>query len=193
MRLIKVVIAAIVGGVLTGCSLQPEELSKPTPKLDPTSFFSGQMLATGVVQDFRGRQLRLFNADIVGSWRGNNGLLDEQFVFDDGERQERCWRLKYVDGQLLGRANDVLGTAVGQLSGNTLVWDYQLQLPAKQGGWTINLHDELFLVPPERLINRTEMTKWGLNVGEITLVIERQPERQPRANSASCQWNNSVF
>ncbi|MBB6523033.1 DUF3833 domain-containing protein [Pseudoteredinibacter isoporae] len=171
---------------LAGCTTQPEDIRLAGPALDPKAFFSGQMTANGIVQDYKGRQLRSFTADIVGQWQGDIGLLDEHFVFDDGEEQHRCWKLK-VDGQkLTGTAGDVVGMAEGKFSGNALIWAYTLELPEHQGGWSVNLDDRLFLLNPKKLLNRTRMSKLGLPVGEITLVIDKVSEQAQRENSADC-------
>jgi len=35
------------------------------------------------------------------------------------------------------------------------------------------LNDWIYQLDESRLINQTEMTKWGFNVGQITLIIEK--------------------
>jgi hypothetical protein len=36
------------------------------------------------------------------------------------------------------------------------------------------MDDWMYLITPDTLINETSMTKWGFNVGEIVLVIQKQ-------------------
>ena len=38
---------------------------------------------------------------------------------------------------------------------------------------THHLNDWIYQLDESRLINQTEMTKWGFKVGQITLVIEK--------------------
>jgi len=33
----------------------------------------------------------------------------------------------------------------------------------------------MYLATPDTLINQTTMSKWGIDVGEIVLVIQKQP------------------
>ncbi len=171
---------------LSACTNHPQSISLSGPTLDPQIFFSGQLQAYGIVQDYKGKQLRSFTADIIGHWKGDHGLLDEHFVFNDGEEQYRCWQLTIADQKLLGRAGDVIATAEGEFAGNTLSWAYKLQLPEHQGGWQLDLDDRLFLLDSGKLINKTRLKKFGLPVGEITLMIEKLESKPQRALNKSC-------
>lgn len=176
----------VITASLNACTSHPKDISLSSPALDPKVFFTGQLQANGIVQDYKGKQLRSFTADIVGQWNGSHGLLDEHFVFNDGEEQYRCWQLT-VDGQkLLGRAGDVIGLAEGEFIGNTLSWTYTLQLPEQQGGWKLELDDRLFLLTQNKLINKTRLKKFGLPVGEIILMIDKLDTTPRRALAESC-------
>ena len=103
------------------------------------------------------------------------GTLDERFTFDDGEQQERVWKLKPLgDGSYSATAGDVVGEAALQVAGNSLFLDYVLRVP--YGGDTIDVRidDRMYLVSERVLLNESIMTKWGFEVGQITLVIEKE-------------------
>ncbi len=144
-----------------------------SPELDLRTFFDGDLKAYGIVQDYSGKVTRRFRADITASWEGDEGILDEVFWFDDGERSTRLWRLKDLgDGRYSGTAGDVVGEAFGKVRGSAFRWQYDLLLPIDGDEVKVRLDDWLYLVTDNRLLNRTSIRKFGLEVGEVTLVIE---------------------
>jgi len=162
----------IVG--LTGCSQSASELGLPAPELQLTQFFRGSASAVGVLQNWRGRATLHFTAELCGQWQQQSGDLYEIFQFSDGRIDKRHWRLQQLaDGQVTGTADDVVGQAVGETAGNTMLWQYQLLIPHADGDVQVTVTDELFLVTPTELINRATLTKFGLTVGELTLSIRQ--------------------
>ena len=80
---------------LNGCSAVPiEEYAENSPALVAEIFFSGELIASGIVKDRSGRVIRYFNATIDASWVDGVGTLDERFLCDDGEQQTRVWTLQ---------------------------------------------------------------------------------------------------
>lgn len=165
--------------LFTGCSAQLSDYEQSTPSFDMQDFFNGKLKAYGMIQDRSGKVLRRFEADLSGSWQGNEGILDEDFYYDDGEIQKRLWRLtKHPDGHYTGTASDVIGTASGHATGYAFNWHYTLAITVDGRNWNINLNDWLYQLDNKRLINRTEMKKWGFKVGDITLMIEKLDRHQ---------------
>ncbi|KEA61765.1 putative lipoprotein precursor [Marinobacterium lacunae] len=173
---------------LASCSTTVEHYRYSQPAFDPASFFNGQLMAVGIVQNRSGEVIRRFTANIVGAWDGKRGVLDEQFHFNDGEEQWRCWQLEQQENRLTGRAGDVVGEAEGVIAGNTLNWQYVLKVALDDGdSIDLALDDWLYLVSEDHLINRTRMTKFGIDVGEITLAIHRISDTPARPLRPSCQ------
>ena len=164
----------LIGMILGSCSSNLPDYANSTPNFDMQRFFNGKLNAYGMVQDRSGKVIRRFKADLVGSWQDNKGRLEEDFYYADGETQRRVWFLtKQADGSYNGTANDVIGTASGHNEGFAFNWRYVLAIEVQGKTWQIDLDDWLYQLDDTRLINRTQMTKWGFNVGEITLVIEK--------------------
>lgn len=160
--------------LLVSCTSNITEYSQTTPQFDMATFFNGELSAYGMVQDRSGKVIRRFEADLLGTWNGEKGILEEDFLYDDGEKQRRVWNLtKLNDTQYIGLADDVIGTATGQAQGFAFNWHYTLAVKVDGEIWNIDLNDWIYQLNETRLINRTEMTKWGFKVGEITLVIEK--------------------
>lgn len=169
-------LAPLVALALSGCaSVSVEDYAGKTPVLDPETFFNGALTAHGVVKDRSGRVIRHFNADIKAYWRDGVGTLEEDFVFDDGEKSRRVWTLRpNGTGRYVGTAGDVVGEGQVRVAGNSMFLDYVLRIP--YGDSTLDLHidDRMYLVSPDVLINESRMIKFGFDVGEILLVIERR-------------------
>lgn len=173
---------------IVGCSPSVQHYQHQSPDFDVAEFFTGDLYAVGVVQNYSGEVTRRFEADIKGRWQEGKGILDETFLFDDGEQQFRCWRLQVEGNTLTGNAEDVVGQAKGEVSGNTLNWRYVLRVPMGEGE-TIDIHldDWLYLITDNHLINRTAMSKWGLPVGEVTLSIHRVKPESTQATRPDCR------
>jgi hypothetical protein len=168
------VLVLVLGAVL-GCSpVQVSDYAEFEPKLDPQTFFDGPLTAHGVVKDRSGRVIRSFNADIEASWDGGVGTLVEDFVFDDGELQQRIWTLTPdSEGGFIGTAADVVGPGELRLAGNSIFLKYVLRIPYSDSTVDVAVDDRMYLVAPEVLINESVMSKFGVRVGSILLVIVR--------------------
>ncbi|MGB0733931.1 MAG: DUF3833 domain-containing protein [Pontibacterium sp.] len=179
----RLVLMLTIGGFLvlgSGCGVSVEDYQGKAPSLQLDQYFNGQLKAYGMVEDYSGKVTRRFKAQIVGTWKGDQGVLDERFEFDDGEIQYRCWRLEKSGDTYIGVAGDVVGQAKGKVSGNVLNWQYVLQVPVGERKFDIHLNDWLYLLDDKRLMNKADMTKWGVKVGEITLFIEKISHIQPK-------------
>ena len=177
LRSVVIGLTALV--VLVGCgSVSIEDYDSQTPAFAPEEFFSGFLTAHGVVKDFKGRAIRHFSADINACWRDGIGTLDEQFIFDDGERQERVWTLRPLgSGNYVATAGDVVGEGAASWRGNAFFLDYVLQLELESGPFSVRIDDRMYRVADHVVINESRMKKWGFTVGEILLTIIRHPER----------------
>ncbi|WP_199524399.1 DUF3833 domain-containing protein [Pseudoalteromonas sp. bablab_jr011] len=161
--------------LVASCSAPDVDYYKGTePEFNFKRFFSGELKAYGVVQDHKGELTRKLVVDMQASWQGSQGVIDEQFVYDDGETQTRTWYITLNDdGSISGTASDVVGEAKGDSNGSVFYWTYSVELPYNDSALVVNFDDWMYLVTQSRLINRTAIDKFGVEVGEVTLVIEK--------------------
>lgn len=156
-----------------------EHYQDKQPRMVPEEFFLGPLTAHGVLKDRNGTVTRRFNADLQGSWNGGVGLLAERFLFDDGEVQFRNWQLIPTASDTpgvrtyIGRAEDVVGDAKVEVSGNAMFIRYVLEVPYKGDTIEVNVDDRMYLVSDRVLINESKLSKLGIPVGEIVLTIIR--------------------
>jgi len=153
-----------------------QDYQNEKPQLNLFDYFKGKTFAQGQFQDRSGKVLRRFTVDITGTIEGNQLTLDERFVYNDGEKQQRIWRItKTAEGQFIGKADDVIGEAIGESAGNALNWRYTLDLPYKDSTIHVQFNDWMFLHTDTTMMNRASVTKWGFNVGEVTLFFSKNP------------------
>lgn len=161
--------------VLAGCAGPSlDEYSGREPQLVPEAFFNGELSARGVVKDWSGTVIRTFDADIDAHWDAEGvGTLDEVFRFDDGEVQTRTWILTPSSDGYHANAGDVVEPGTMRWQGNAIHMNYVLRVSYGDGTIDVRMDDWMYLVTPDTLINQTTMSKWGMDVGEVVLVITK--------------------
>ena len=168
--------------MLTGCSANLKDYVNQSPEFKLEEYFSGPMIAHGIVEDYRGKMTRHFCVEINGTWQQTDsgewkGTLDEQFLFNDGERQTRVWKLtKKVNtetAQYFGEAADVIGEAEGSAVGNAFHWKYSLKVPVGEKEYILKVDDWIYLMDSNRAFNRSKLIKYGMTVGEISIYFEK--------------------
>jgi len=98
------------------------------------------------------------------------GTLDESFEYSDGTKQKRIWKLTEIaPGKYIGKADDVVGEAIGESAGNALNWTYTLALPVDKDVYKVQFNDWMYLVTPKVMLNKAQMSKFGIYLGEVTL------------------------
>jgi len=167
-----VVFMAIVASACSTAKIA--DYANETPALSLRDYFNGQVEAWGQVQDRSGKVIKRFKVSLVGVWQGQEGVLTEDFIYSDGTKEQRIWRLKDLGGgRYEGRANDVVGVAQGVTQGNALQWRYTLKLPVDGTTYEVAFNDWMYLHDAETLVNRAEMSKFGIHLADITLFFRK--------------------
>jgi len=148
--------------------------AKAEPSLDLAQYFVGKIQAWGMFQKRGGEVVKRFHVDITGTQEQDKLTLDERFRYDDGTTQQRVWTLlRQADGSWRGSAGDVLGEAVGRVSGNAFNLRYTLLLPVDGSTYEMQMDDWMFMIDPQTIVNRTSMSKFGFEVGQVTLFFRK--------------------
>lgn len=144
------------------------------PRLRLEEYFNGKTKAWGVFQDRFGTLRRQFEVEIEGTWDGQTLTMVEDFRYDDGETEQRIWRIQPVGAHgYQGSAGGVIGQAEGTAHGNVMTWRYLFGLPVGKQVWTVRFEDWFFLMGDGVLINRATVRKLGLRLGEATIAFRR--------------------
>ena len=167
----RIVLAAALALTLAGCAgPRIDDYAAEKPVLDLKQYFNGTLDAYGIFTDRSGKVVKRFTVVMTCSWQGEQGVLDEAFTYSDGSTQRRVWRLtRHPDGRYSGQADDVVGSAQGQQSGNAFHWTYNLALPVDGRVIEVQFDDWMYLMNDKVMLNKAAMRKWGVGLGEVTL------------------------
>lgn len=171
----KLSVIAFVVVALSGCTdMKTSDFSDAEPVLRIEKFFAGRTKAWGIFEDRFGDLRRQFIVDIEGKWDGTELVLDERFHYSDGEIDRRVWTIRKVgDHNYEGQAGDVIGIAKGEAYGNALNWRYDMDLKVGEGTIRVHFNDWMFLQKDGILVNRARVSKFGIEIGEVTLFFQK--------------------
>ncbi len=160
---------------LSGCAgVSVESYKSETPVFSLREYFNGPVRAWGIFTDRSGQVQKRFSVEMNCSWQGEAGTLDESFLYSDGTRQRRIWHLlDRGQGRFEGRADDVVGVALGETSGNAFRWSYTMALKVGEQVWHVEFDDWMYLMDGQVLLNKSAMSKWGFHLGDVTLSFTR--------------------
>lgn len=165
-------------GLASGCatSLDGAAYRSHTPTFDLFAFFEGTVDAWGIVQNRRGEVVQRFAVVIDGRVDGDRLVLDERFIYSLGEGvTERVWTIdRNGNGEFSGGAGDILDTATGESFGNAFRWSYAMDLPVGERSYRVRFEDWIFALDGQRILNRSYIQKFGLDVAEVTIFMQRR-------------------
>lgn len=168
---------------LQGCSFSsgledyPDEGA--TLSMDIVEFFTGEVRAWGLVQDYSGKVTRRLTGEFSGQREGNAVVLSEVFRFDDGEVTRRQWTFERTEGGLYTATTpdkDLLSEASGRASSYAFHWTYRFLVPVGDDSIALDFDDWIFRIDEETAVNRIKLKKFGITVGEMTLFYRKVPE-----------------
>ena len=168
MRALLVLLFALS---VAGCGgVDVRQYAAEQPALELSDYFNGELEAWGMFQNRSGEVVKRFHVAMTGTWQGDVGTLDERFTYSDGSTERRVWTLRrQADGSWRGTAGDVVGEAIGEVSGNALHWRYQLLLKFDGEQYVVDFDDWMYLMDQRVMLNRARMSKWGIDLGQVTL------------------------
>lgn len=159
------------------------------PRLVLNKFFNGDLTAHGIIKNRSGEVIRYFNVTMTGIWDDKGvGTLAEDFIFNDGSTDSRTWTFTPVTPASLmptapanlskkysikysAKANDTLSPTPVDIVGNAFFMNYDLLINYDGDEIVVNIDDKMYLINNNTIINESVMTKYGIEVGYITLTI----------------------
>jgi hypothetical protein len=180
MKRRSVVMSAIgstmVASGLVGCaSPNIADYASEKPTLNLPAYFNGHVDAWGIFTDRNGKVVKRFTVAMKCQWKDGQGILDEDFLYSDGTKEKRIWRLTDMgNGQFEGTAGDVVGKALGQVKGNAFQWQYTLALTVDGTVLNVQMDDWMYLMSDSVMLNKARMTKLGVHLGDVTLTFQRR-------------------
>jgi len=165
----KILLSFVLIVLLNNCSeMKPEDYKDTKPVIKIEEYFQGKVKAWGMLLSRSGKVKRQFTANMKGEFDGENLILDEIFIWNDGEKQERKWNIRKIEDNIYeGTASDVVGIAKGVSFGSAFKFEYKLLIPYKNKKIKIRFDDWIFKQDDKTAINKAILTKFGFKVGEL--------------------------
>ncbi len=146
------------------------------PKLKLENFFSGEISAWGLFEDPFGIVRKRFTCKIIGTWNKKSKILniEENFLYDDGIREYRNWKLRKKNINCYeGTTDSLVGKATGYISGNTFHWKYTFVLSLFGNKTKVRFDDWMYLQDKNVIINKAKMKKFGIKLGTVILFYKK--------------------
>jgi hypothetical protein len=171
----KGIIIGIVVFVLTGCSnMKLDDFADKKPEFKLEEYFLGKTSASGLFIDRFGKVKRQFTVDMEGIQDGDVFILNETFLYDNGEEEFRRWEItKTGEKTYQGNSSDIKGIALGERSGNAVNWHYTLKLKYKDGIMLVKFDDWLIMQDEKNVFNKATMKKFGVRLGDVYLFFKK--------------------
>tara|TARA_Y100000389_G_C17471274_1_gene531344 strand:+ start:9871 stop:10404 length:534 start_codon:yes stop_codon:yes gene_type:complete len=173
----KTILSIIIMSLFSCSNITPKTYENNHPKLDIRQYLNGKIKAWGMLEDRSGKVTRRFVVDMEGKWDDNEGILEEYFTFDDGEKSERIWTIKFSDNHhFTATASDVIGQAKGSQYGNVMQMEYILDLEIdhqKKTRYNVKLDDWMYLLDEKILVNKSDIKKFGITWARLTIFFQK--------------------
>jgi len=171
----RTVFLSLVVVLVGGCSnMQIEDFQETQPEFIIEEYFLGKTQAWGLFEDRFGNVQRQFVVEITGTWDGETLTLNEDFVYDDGETENRVWTLSRTGPTTYtGTTANVIGEATGKRAGNAFNWKYVFNLKVGDDYWKVRFDDWMFLQPGGVVLNKASVTRWGFKLGTVYLSFSK--------------------
>ena len=175
MRFFSVLLLGLFLNSCSSMNLKDFENKKPVLKLE--EYFKGKTIARGVFEDRFGTIKKSFKVFIDGTWDGKYLILKEDFIYDDGTKDFREWKIEKDPkdpNKYSGYAEGVIGVASGSVSGNAFNWKYGFKLDIGSTKINVKFDDWMFLQEDGYLINIAKVKKFGFTLGKVILFFEKK-------------------
>ncbi|MEO1563094.1 MAG: DUF3833 family protein [Pseudomonadota bacterium] len=164
----------VVNRTMSFIAQSPDDYKDQGTPFDIREALNGEMVCEGVIYGPMGRVTSRFVADMHANWNGDEGYMTENFRYDTGNKLDREWTLKVVDGnKIIATAPDIIGEGEGEQSGSSVQLKYAIKLPEQAGGHVLNTTDWMYLTENGTIMNRSQMRKYGIKVAELVATIRK--------------------
>ncbi len=165
----------LAGLVLAGCGA-PSPPGFEGPAIDPVAFFTGHVTSWGVEENRAGQPVATVTTDCTGTPDGAESIRMVQVLHvGTAAPQTRIWHFeRNAAGQYLGTANDMAGTAIGTVDGRAFHWRWVLKTHPGDPLLNVGMDQWMYRMPDGDVMIRTEVTKFGLRLTQVSEEFEKQ-------------------
>ena len=172
---VTLVIFSLVFPFITGCSNSSmENVVSKNVSFDLLEYFNGETTALGLIVDRFGNLQRTFKVRLNGNIDNKQLLLKEYFTYNDGETEYREWIIKKTEtGTYEGKSKDTIGVAEGKQDRNTMRMVYDTTISISETDIRVSFDDRFVKADKKVVINRAEISKWGIKIADVTIFFSK--------------------
>lgn len=161
---------------LTACGLKSlDEIALEQPVFNPQKHLVGKFKGYGIFFDRQGNRATSFEIDLNGKLQDDKIILNELLKYQDGETLTRVYTISKTgnDEYQATASNGLKEPAKITAKGDTLKWEYDLEIKNKDSSFILHFDDYMFLQKDGSILNRSIATKFGIHVGDLFMNIKR--------------------
>jgi hypothetical protein len=163
-----------------------EDFADTQPEFVLEEYFAGKTTAWGIFEDRFGNVQSQFVVTIEGTWDGTTLIMTEDFVYSDGETENRVWKLTKTDEMnYTGETENSIGLASGTRAGNAFHWVYDFNLKVGDDHWKVKFDDWMFLQPNGVMLNKATVSRWGFKLGTVFLSFSKPAQQSVATQPAA--------
>lgn len=171
-------VGMLLTGIVAGCSTKTvSEYRDRSPEFRPEHYFDGHVKAWGIFENRNGTVSRQFTGDFHGRWDGDELVIEETLEYSDGHLEERKWTFDKTGSNTYElRAENLSGKRIARTAGNAMHLQYTIGVDVNGSTWNLSSDDWMYRQDQTTVINRANLTWWGLKAGELTIVYRKITE-----------------
>ena len=156
-------------GLASCASPALDQFAGSQPVFDPVRFFTGHVQSWGVLENRSGEPTTPITTDCLGNPDGTDGVHMMQHLTEGAKSQVRAWHMRRVTASRYeATANDIVGTAAGDVSGRVFHLRYTLALAPGNALKNVSMDQWMYLMDDGSLVNRATVSKFGTILAEVT-------------------------
>ena len=157
--------------------LQRLDVSQREPQalFDLSDFLHGTVQIEGCFKLWLSGLTLNFSGEARGRWGDDVLVLDEDFQYDNGRREQRTWRFHFKsDGSFTSTCADVIGGGAGRHGKHGASHTYIFRLPFGRNGLAVRIKEAYQPLDDARVLCTAKLSKWGIPFAKMTMRIERR-------------------
>lgn len=166
---------ALLLGLSSAQGHAAEPKLKPPVSFSLESFFTGRAIARGTFVSELAGVRRDFTVKTRGKWDGKRLVLVEDIIYDDGQVEQKTWRItKTAPGKYTGQRDDVVGDAEISQEGDRIELAYTADVFGKDGSATrVRFSDVIVPAGPRAARNIATVYKYFIPIGTVDITFHK--------------------
>jgi hypothetical protein len=167
---LSLIICSLAATLVAGCDRTAPPSASSGPAFDPLAFFTGHTHSWGVVENRSGAPTEWVVTDSHGEKDGTDRLrMVQHLSFQDGSAQQRDWTLwRTGPDRFEATANDMIGSATGQVDGNIFHWQWVLARSPGNSLMDVTMSQWMYRLADGSVMIRTTVSKFGIVLAEVS-------------------------